>query len=134
RPLSQLAQHRWEVECPRCGAPMRPEATPETKPLECTSVYAVTKKSQEEMVLCFGQAHRLPAVALRYFNIYGPRQSLNNPYTGVRALFMSRLLTDHPPIVFEDGGQTRDLIHVRHLARAGVLALPPEAAHGPPLR
>jgi dTDP-L-rhamnose 4-epimerase len=104
--------------------------TAETKPLECTSVYAVTKKSQEEMVLCFGNAHRLPAVALRYFNIYGPRQSLSNPYTGVAAIFLSRLLNNHPPIVFEDGKQSRDFIHVRDIARANVLALTSEAADG----
>jgi dTDP-L-rhamnose 4-epimerase len=130
RPLAQLAEHRWEVECPRCSAPMAPVETSETKPLECTSIYAVTKKSQEEMVLCFGQAHRLPAVALRYFNIYGPRQSLSNPYTGVGAIFLSRLLNDHPPLVFEDGGQSRDFIHVRDIAWANVVALTSDAANG----
>jgi dTDP-L-rhamnose 4-epimerase len=98
--------------------------------LECTSIYAVTKKSQEEMVLCFGRAHRLPAAALRYFNIYGPRQSLNNPYTGVAAIFLSRLMNAHRPILFEDGHQTRDFIHVRDIARANVLALTSDTANG----
>jgi dTDP-L-rhamnose 4-epimerase len=130
RPAAQLAAHDWEVACPSCGAPMEPIPTPETKTLECTSVYAVTKKSQEEMVLCFGQAHRLPVVALRYFNIYGPRQSLSNPYTGVAAIFMSRLLNNHRPIVFEDGRQTRDFIHVCDVARANALALTSDAANG----
>jgi dTDP-L-rhamnose 4-epimerase len=130
RPAEQLAAHRWEVECPQCRAPMTPVPTPETKPLESTSIYAVTKKSQEEMALSFGRAHHLPTVALRYFNIYGTRQSLNNPYTGVAAIFLSRLLNDRPPIVFEDGHQSRDFVHVSDIARANALALTSDAANG----
>lgn len=119
----QLAARNWEHACPRCGATTRPLPTSESKPLACTSVYAVTKKVQEEMLLIFGKAYRIPVVALRYFNIYGPRQSLNNPYTGVAAIFLSRLLNGTAPLIFEDGGQSRDFIHVRDIARANVLAL-----------
>jgi dTDP-L-rhamnose 4-epimerase len=130
RPVEQLAAHRWEVECPVCSAPMEPRPTPETKPSECTSIYAITKKSQEEMALCFGQAHRLPVVALRYFNIYGSRQSLDNPYAGVGAIFVSRILNNHAPLVFEDGQQSRDFTHVHDIARANVLALTSDRVNG----
>ncbi|MBI1892845.1 MAG: GDP-mannose 4,6-dehydratase [Candidatus Rokubacteria bacterium] len=123
-----LAAGRWEPRCPRCGQPVAPAPTREDKPLAAASIYAVSKKSQEELVLCFGEAYKLPVVALRYFNIYGPRQSLSNPYTGVVAIFLSRLLNRKPPIVFEDGGQTRDFIHVRDIARANLLALTSAAA------
>src|SRR5206468_2648611 len=113
----------WEHVCPSCNGAVRPQPTPESKPLYCTSVYAITKKVQEEMLVVFGQAYRIPVVALRYFNIYGPRQSLNNPYTGVAAIFLSRLMNGGQPLVFEDGIQSRDFIHVRDIARANVLAL-----------
>lgn len=130
RPVEQLAAHRWEVECPRCGAAMEPRPTPESKPPECTSIYAITKKSQEEMALCFGRAHRLPVTALRYFNIYGSRQSLDNPYAGVGAIFVSRLLNGNAPLVFEDGRQSRDFTHVHDIARANVLALTSDRVDG----
>jgi dTDP-L-rhamnose 4-epimerase len=118
-----LARGRFELFCGRCGAQVEPIATPEDKPLSCTSIYAITKKVQEEMAVVFGRAYGLPVVALRYFNVYGPRQSLNNPYTGVAAIFLSRLMNGHSPVVFEDGGQSRDFISVRDIARANVLSL-----------
>jgi dTDP-L-rhamnose 4-epimerase len=120
---AQLAARNWDHPCPGCSGVVAPRPTPEAKPLACTSVYAITKKVQEEMLVCFGKAYRIPVVALRYFNIYGPRQSLNNPYTGVAAIFLSRLMNRAAPLVFEDGKQSRDFIHVRDIARANVAAL-----------
>ena len=123
RDPGDLASAHWEMRCPSCRGFIKPIATRECKTLAPTSIYAITKKTQEELVLCFGKAYKLPVVALRYFNIYGPRQSLNNPYTGVVAIFLSRLLNKKPPLVFEDGMQSRDFIHVRDIARANILAL-----------
>jgi len=113
----------WEPRCSECGVPLRAVPTGENKPLEPSSIYAITKRTQEEMILCFGRAYAVPAVALRYFNIYGPRQALSNPYTGVIAIFLSRLLNGRAPLVFEDGLQTRDFIHVSDIANANVAAL-----------
>jgi dTDP-L-rhamnose 4-epimerase len=118
-----LAQHRWEHRCPTCDGALAPLGTPESKPFHCTSVYAITKKVQEEMLLLFGKAYQIPVVALRFFNVYGPRQSLSNPYTGVAAIFLSRLMNGSAPVVFEDGLQSRDFIHVRDIARAILASL-----------
>ncbi|MCA1663337.1 MAG: NAD-dependent epimerase/dehydratase family protein [Myxococcales bacterium] len=118
RSSQQLARHDFDVRCPVCDAIAEPIATPETARLQPTTVYAVSKRDQEELALAVGAAYRLPVVALRLFNVYGPRQSLSNPYTGVAAIFSSRLLTGHPPIVFEDGRQTRDFTHVSDVAEA----------------
>lgn len=121
---AQLKQHQWELVCPKCGfAGLTPCPTTEEKPLHPTSVYAVTKRDQEELCLSVGRAYNLPTVALRFFNIYGPRQALSNPYTGVAAIFSSSLLNGNPPVIFEDGGQRRDFIHVRDIVRACVMAL-----------
>jgi len=117
RDEAQLRRGIWEVLCSRCGAQLRPKPTPESKPAALTSVYAATKKHQEDLCVTFGQAHGLTTFALRFFNIYGSRQSLSNPYTGVAAIFLSRLLNDHAPLVFEDGLQTRDFVDVRDVAR-----------------
>ncbi len=123
RSRQQVRQRRWEPKCPRCGLELTPLPTPEDKPLSPTSIYAISKRDHEEMFLCFGKAYGIPTVALRYFNIYGPRQSLSNPYTGAAAIFSSRLLNNHPPLIFEDGLQTRDFIHVRDVVAANLLAL-----------
>lgn len=124
----QLQQHSWEHRCPQCGAELQPKPTPESKPLHSTSIYALSKKDQEEMVLMLAQSYGIPAVALRYFNIYGPRQSLSNPYTGVCAIFSSCLKNDHQPIIYEDGLQSRDFISVHDIVRANILAMQrPEA-------
>lgn len=130
RPLAQMEQQQWEHHCPTCQAALRPVPTPEKKRLECNSIYAITKKTQEEMVLNFGMTYALPAVALRYFNAYGPRQSLSNPYTGVAAIFLSRIKHDHPPVVFEDGLQTRDFVSVHDIVRANMLAMDNETLSG----
>jgi len=126
RSAEQLARRQWEPICPQCGEAAIPAPTPESKPLKSTSIYASTKKMQEEMLVVFGKAYNLPVIALRYFNIYGPRQSLNNPYTGVAAIFLSRLLNRTSPLAFEDGRQSRDFIHVRDIAHANLLALESE--------
>ncbi len=122
RTPEQLARGQWEVACPACGGELQPVRTGEDKPLQFTSVYAITKKTQEELALCFGRAYGLPTVALRFFNVYGSRQALSNPYTGVAAIFMGRLKNGRPPMVFEDGRQSRDLIHVFDVADAVVRA------------
>ena len=122
----QLRQRQWEMRCPSCDEEMRPLPTDEDKPLHPTSIYAVTKRDHEEMFLCFGRAYGIPAVALRFFNVYGPRQALSNPYTGVAAIFSSRLLNGQPPVIFEDGLQSRDFVHVSDIVRASLLAMESE--------
>lgn len=130
RPLDQLKQKRWETMCPECGRDLVPVPTDEAKPLQCTSFYALSKKDQEEMCLLFGGTYGLPVVALRYFNIYGTRQALSNPYTGVAAIFASRLLNRRAPMVFEDGAQQRDFVSVHDVVKANLLALEREEANG----
>jgi len=124
----QLAAGRWEHECPQCGSAMQPILTPENSPMDCRAIYAITKRIQEEMVINIGRTYGFAAVALRYFNVYGPRQSLSNPYTGVFAIFMSRLANGHPPILYEDGRQTRDFVSVHDIVQANLLAMENERA------
>jgi dTDP-L-rhamnose 4-epimerase len=114
----QLAAKDFEIRCPRCEAVATPVPTPESAPLTPTTVYAITKRDQEELVLAIGGAYGIRTAALRLFNVYGPRQSLSNPYTGVAAIFASRLITGGAPMVFEDGLQTRDFTHVTDVAEA----------------
>lgn len=123
RALSQMAEGDWELHCPTCGCGLTPRPTDEVKPLLPTSVYAITKRDHEELCLTVGSAYEIPTVALRYFNVYGPRQSVSNPYTGVIAIFLSRLANGNPPLVFEDGHQSRDFIHVSDIVQANLLAL-----------
>ncbi|HEV8376182.1 MAG TPA: NAD-dependent epimerase/dehydratase family protein [Candidatus Polarisedimenticolia bacterium] len=123
RHRERMAEGRWEAECPACGEDMAPRPTREDKPVAPTSVYAVTKRCQEETVMVMGRAYGVPSVALRYFNVYGPGQALSNPYTGVAAIFASRILNGAPPLLFEDGGQSRDFIHVSDIVRANLLAM-----------
>jgi dTDP-L-rhamnose 4-epimerase len=116
--------HRdWDIHCDACGSILDPRPTPETKRLNPTSVYAVTKRDHEEQFLAIGSAYRVPTVALRFFNIYGPLQALSNPYTGVAAIFSSRLINSQPPLIFEDGRQSRDFVHVSDIVQACVLSL-----------
>jgi dTDP-L-rhamnose 4-epimerase len=128
RPTEQLLARRWEVECPECGSELAPIGAKEEKPLFPTSVYAITKQDQEQFCLVVGRAYGIPTVALRYFNVYGPRQALSNPYTGVCAIFSARLLNNQPPVIFEDGGQTRDFVHVSDIVQANLLALENDGA------
>ncbi len=130
RSQQQLKEKRWEPSCPKCGRELEPAPTDESKPLQCSSYYALSKKDQEEMVLLFGRTYGLPAVALRFFNIYGTRQALSNPYTGVAAIFASRLLNERAPLVFEDGRQMRDFVSVHDIVQANMLAMERNSADG----
>jgi dTDP-L-rhamnose 4-epimerase len=123
RSTAQLKAKQWEMLCPVCGQTLKPIATDESKPLQCTSIYALSKKDQEEMTLLFGRTYGVPVVALRYFNIYGTRQALSNPYTGVAAIFASRLLNRRAPMIFEDARQMRDFVSVHDVVQANLLAL-----------
>ncbi len=123
RDEAAMVQGRWEHYCPRCGTVLLSKATPETKRLHPTSIYALSKKDQEDMTLMLGKYYGVPTVALRYFNVYGPRQSLSNPYTGVCAIFSSRIKNDNPPIIYEDGLQSRDFVSVHDVVRANILAM-----------
>jgi dTDP-L-rhamnose 4-epimerase len=122
RPTSQLEQKQWEVLDSQ-GNALKALPTPEDKRLLPTSVYAVTKRDHEELFLSVGEAYDLPVVALRFFNVYGTRQALSNPYTGVAAIFSSMLLNNASPLIFEDGKQSRDFVHVSDIVQALVLAL-----------
>jgi len=130
RTASQLRQHDWEPRCPECRSSLSPVPTVEEKPLHPPSVYAISKMDQELLTLTVGAAYGIGVTALRFFNVYGPRQALSNPYTGVAAIFSSRLLNGQAPLVYEDGHQMRDFVHVRDVARATVAALGSEAADG----
>ena len=129
RTRSQLEQGRWEP-VGAGGARLEPVPTPETKPPSLSSVYALGKFDQERMCLMFGSAYGVPTVALRLFNVYGRWQALSNPYTGVLAIFAARLLNDRPPLIYEDGGQRRDFVHVGDVAEACRLALETSGADG----
>ena len=127
RTAQQVKAHQWEMTAPD-GSPLRPVPTPETKQPSLASVYALSKYDQEQMCLMVGRAYGVPTVALRFFNAYGPFQALSNPYTGVLAIFASRLLNGQRPIIFEDGEQLRDFVSVYDVAQACRLALEaPEA-------
>lgn len=121
RDHAQLKEHRWELD--DRGNALLPVPTSEDKLLQPASIYAVNKRDHEEMFLSVGRALEIPTIALRLFNAYGSRQALSNPYTGVAAIFISRLLNDQSPIIFEDGEQKRDFVHVLDVANAfaGVL-------------
>jgi dTDP-L-rhamnose 4-epimerase len=128
RSLAQLHAGVWEV-CDVQGNVLEPLPTPEHKPPALASIYALSKYNQERMCLMVGRAYNIPTVALRFFNIFGPRQALSNPYTGVLAIFASRYLNDQPPIIFEDGLQQRDFVSVYDVVQACRLALEvPQAA------
>ena len=128
RSNAQLDAHEWEFNCEKCGAELKPIGTTEEKTLFPTSVYAVSKQDQEQYCLAVGRAYKIPTVALRYFNVYGTRQALSNPYTGVCAIFSSRLMNDERPMVFEDGKQTRDFVHVSDIVQANLRALETDKA------
>jgi dTDP-L-rhamnose 4-epimerase len=130
RTESQLRGRDWEPRCPSCGSQLAAVPTSESTPVTPESIYAVNKRDHEEMFLVTGRAYSIPTTALRFFNVYGPRQALSNPYTGVAAIFSSRLLNGRPPVVFEDGRQSRDFVHVSDIASAVLAALDPGAGDG----
>lgn len=119
RSSRQLERRIWECKADESSEEeLEPVPTTEDKPLQPASIYAINKRDQEEMFLVVGRALGIPTIALRLFNTYGSRQSLGNPYTGVAAIFIARLLNNEAPLVFEDGNQKRDLVHVRDVASA----------------
>ena len=123
RKNNQLKNAQWEHKCPMCEQDMPPTPIPEDTQRISYSIYAQTKTHQEDMVLNIGRVYKIPSVALRYFNIFGPRQSLSNPYTGVSAIFMSRLKNGKLPVIYEDGKQSRDFISVHDIVQANILAM-----------
>ena len=129
RSLTQLKSGEWELMAAD-GRTLEPVPTPETKSPSLSSVYALNKYAQERMCLIWGQAYGRDVTAMRFFNVYGPDQALSNPYTGVLAIFAARLLNNRPPLVFEDGLQRRDFVHVTDVARACRLALESDVAAG----
>lgn len=129
REIDDLKAGKWEV-FDRMGRPLSPAATGEKKTPCLSSVYALSKYDQERMCMMAGRAYNIPTAALRFFNVYGSRQALSNPYTGVLAIFASRLLNNRPPLIFEDGNQLRDFVSVKDVAYACLLALQKPEANG----
>ncbi|MFL6584168.1 MAG: NAD-dependent epimerase/dehydratase family protein [Chthoniobacterales bacterium] len=133
RPIDQLRRGEWQVHCPICGEVTKSIPTPENAPVGGETVYGLTKVDQEKLVLLWGKQVGIPTVALRYSCTYGPRQSIFNPYTGVIAIFCTRLLNDLPPVLYEDGEQTRDFSFVEDIARANLLAARTDKLDGLPV-
>jgi dTDP-L-rhamnose 4-epimerase len=132
RPVEQLRKGDWHVHCPICGAITKSIPTPENAPVGGETVYGLTKVDQERLVLLWGKQIGIPTVALRYSCTYGPRQSIFNPYTGVIAIFCTRLLNNLPPVLYEDGEQTRDFSFVEDIAQANLLAVETDKLDGLP--
>ena len=130
RPEEQLLAREWELACPECRQTLQAVPTSEAKPVLPTSIYAINKRDHEEMSLVTGAAYGIPTVALRFFNVYGEGQALSNPYTGVAAIFASRLLNGRAPMVFEDGRQSRDFTHVSDIVAGIISALESDRASG----
>jgi dTDP-L-rhamnose 4-epimerase len=133
RPAEQQRAGDFDVHCPVCGKLTKSIPTPESTPGGGETVYALTKVDQERLVLLWGKQTGIPTVALRYSCTYGPRQSLFNPYTGVIAIFCTRLLNGLAPVMYEDGGQTRDLCFVEDIARANLLVATTDSLDGLPV-
>ena len=130
RSVEQLRVREWELRCRSCGAVLSPVPVREDHALMPTSVYGITKRDQEEIGFVLGRAYGLEVVALRYLNVYGPGQALGNPYTGVAAIFAARALAGRSPVVFEDGRQARDLVHVSDVTEATLAAMAAPRAAG----
>jgi dTDP-L-rhamnose 4-epimerase len=133
RPVEQLRKGDWQVHCAICGAITKSVPTPENAPIGGETVYGLTKVDQERLVLLWGKQMGIPTVALRYSCTYGPRQSIFNPYTGVIAIFCTRLLNNLAPVLYEDGEQTRDFSFVNDIARANLLAAETDKLDGLPV-
>jgi dTDP-L-rhamnose 4-epimerase len=123
RAAAELDAGRFEPPCPRCGRPLEPRTVPEDAALDPRNVYAATKVAQEHLCAAYSRETGVPVTALRYHNVYGPRMPRDTPYAGVASIFRSAFAAGRAPRVFEDGGQRRDFVHVRDVARANVLAL-----------
>jgi dTDP-L-rhamnose 4-epimerase len=128
--VDQLRTGDWSVRCPICNAISNSVPTPENAPVSGETVYGLTKIDQERLVLLWGKQTGIPTTALRYSCTYGPRQSIFNPYTGVIAIFCTRLLNNLPPVLYEDGEQTRDFSFVEDIARANLLAAETDKVNG----
>jgi len=122
RAIEQFKAGDFAIHCPLCGVATTPALTPESAPLSAESVYAITKLDQERLLLSWSRQTGIPAVALRYACTFGPRQSRFNPYTGVIAIFASRLMNGLAPVIYEDGLQERDFCYVEDIARANLIA------------
>ena len=133
RPLEQLQAGDWSVHCPICHAITESAPTPERAPIGGETVYGLTKSDQEKLTLLWGKQTGIPTIALRYSCTYGPRQSIFNPYTGVIAIFCTRLLNNLSPVLYEDGEQTRDFSFVEDIARANLLAVETDQLDGLPV-
>jgi dTDP-L-rhamnose 4-epimerase len=129
RDETKLRKQDFEVYCPNCGLLVKPVPTSEESKQNSNSIYAIGKKNQEEMVMNIGEAYNIPSVAVRYFNVYGPRQSLSNPYNGVVAIFMSRIKNKKPVVINEDGSQTRDFVNVKDVTLANIAVLENDKAN-----
>ena len=123
RSIEKLRSSQWDLQCEVCSGLLRPVPTREDKPSEINSVYALSKRDQEQLCLIYGRNYGIPVTALRFFNIYGTRQALSNPYTGVAAVFASRMLNGNSPLVFEDGEQMRDFVSIHDIVQANLLAM-----------
>jgi len=123
RTQEQLGEADWEVHCPHCSARVESVPTDEDKPLQPGSVYAISKRAQEELCSCVGQAYEIPVTILRFFNVYGSGQSLTNPYTGIITIFASKIKKAEPPLIYEDGLESRDFVHVKDVVHALVMAM-----------
>jgi len=130
RSLNQLKRKDWELNCPKCGSKVKPLLTDENSPLNPSSIYAFSKQTQENLGLIIASTYGINTTVLRFFLVYGPRQSLSNPYTGVCSIFTIRAIYGKSPIIFEDGNQTRDFINVDDICQALILAMEKNAANG----
>jgi dTDP-L-rhamnose 4-epimerase len=130
RPLEQLKTGNWELQCTECAGVLKPIPTSEDKFSDINSVYALSKRDQEQLCLIYGRTYGIPVTALRFFNIYGKRQALSNPYTGVAAIFAARMINGQPPLIFEDGEQMRDFVSIHDIVRANLLAMERPQSNG----
>ena len=129
RSKEQLSKKVWEILCPNCGSGLKPLPCDESSHLTASSIYALSKKAQEQMSFLIGKTYGINTVILRFFLVYGARQTLSNPYTGVCGIFASRLLNNNPPLIYEDGLQTRDFVHVKDVCQAITLAIEKSTAN-----
>src|SRR5581483_9404125 len=129
RNQTQLSKKDWNIYCPICGSKVSPIPTSEETSTENNSMYSLTKNVQETMLMLVGKLYGIPVVSLRCFNVYGPRQSLSNPYTGVSAIFISRLKNNHQPVVYEDGMQSRDFVSIHDVVSALIKAMNSDKAN-----
>jgi len=126
RTIEQMDKKQWETRCPICGKQTTYDLTREDKPKEPTSIYGIGKNDQEEMCLLIGKTYGIPSAAFRFMAVYGPRQALSNPYTGIAPIFIVMLLKNTPPMLYEDGNQVRDFVHVKDVARLNLMAIQKE--------